>query len=50
MEYSFVNHWGTHGSAALWALHAVLAHAMLDVAEELARLNRSAPAPENGAD
>jgi Domain of unknown function (DUF5063) len=33
-QYSYVNHWGTHGSAALRALHAVLAHAMLDVAEE----------------
>jgi hypothetical protein len=33
-QYSYVNHWGTHGTAALRALHAVLAHAMLDVAEE----------------
>jgi hypothetical protein len=33
-QYSYVNHWGTHGSAALRALHAVLAHAMLDVSEE----------------
>jgi Domain of unknown function (DUF5063) len=33
-QYSFVNHWGTHGGAALRALHAVVAHASLDVAEE----------------
>ncbi|HWG64307.1 MAG TPA: DUF5063 domain-containing protein [Streptosporangiaceae bacterium] len=33
-QYSYVNHWGTHATAALRALHAVLAHAMLDVAEE----------------
>ncbi len=33
-QYSYVNHWGTHGTAALRALHAVLAHAMLDVNEE----------------
>lgn len=33
-QYSYVNHWGTHGGAALRALHAVVAHAMLDVAEE----------------
>ena len=33
-QYSYVNHWGTHGTAALRALHAVLAHAMLDVSEE----------------
>ena len=33
-QYSFVNHWGTHGGAALRALHAVVAHARLDVAEE----------------
>ena len=36
-QYSYVNHWGTHGAAALRALHAVLAHAMLDVAEETSR-------------
>ncbi len=35
-QYSYVNHWGTHGTAALRALHAVLAHAMLDVAEDAA--------------
>jgi len=29
-----VNHWGTHGGAALRALHAVVAHARLDVADE----------------
>jgi hypothetical protein len=33
-QYSYVNHWGTHGGAALRALHAVVAHARLDVAEE----------------
>jgi Domain of unknown function (DUF5063) len=35
-QYSYVNHWGTHGGAALRALHAVVAHARLDVAEESA--------------
>ena len=40
-QYSYVNHWGTHGSAALRALHAVLAHAMLDVVRGAhARLTR----------
>ena len=34
-QYSYVNHWGTHGGAALRALHAILAHALLDVAEEV---------------
>lgn len=33
-QYSYVNHWGTHGSAALRALHSIVAHALLDVAEE----------------
>jgi hypothetical protein len=33
-QYSYFNHWGTHGGAALRALHAVIAHASLDVAEE----------------
>jgi hypothetical protein len=33
-QYSYVNHWGTHGGAALRALYAVVAHARLDVAEE----------------
>ena len=33
-QYSYVIHWGTHGGAALRALHAVVAHARLDVAEE----------------
>jgi uncharacterized protein DUF5063 len=33
-QYSYVNHWGTHAGAALRALHAVVAHALLDVAEE----------------
>ncbi len=33
-QYSFVNHWGTHGGAALRALHSVVAHARLDVADE----------------
>jgi len=32
-QYSFVNHWGTHGGAALRALHSVVAHARLDVAD-----------------
>jgi hypothetical protein len=34
-QYSYFNHWGTHGGAALRALHAVVAHASLDVAEEV---------------
>jgi hypothetical protein len=33
-QYSYVNQWGTHGGAALRALHAIVAHARLDVAEE----------------
>jgi hypothetical protein len=33
-QYSYVNHWGTHGGAALRALHSVVAHARLDVAED----------------
>ncbi len=33
-QYSYVNQWGTHGGAAVRALHAVVAHARLDVAEE----------------
>jgi hypothetical protein len=33
-QYSYVNHWGTFAGAALRALHAVVAHARLDVAEE----------------
>ncbi|HEY1627107.1 MAG TPA: DUF5063 domain-containing protein [Streptosporangiaceae bacterium] len=33
-QYSYVNHWGTHGGAALRALHALIAHASLDVTEE----------------
>ncbi len=33
-QYSYVNHWGTHGGAALRALQSVVAHARLDVAEE----------------
>lgn len=33
-QYSYVNHWGTHGGAAMRALHAVVAHARLDVADE----------------
>ncbi len=33
-QYSYVNQWGTHGGAALRALHAVVAHSRLDVAEE----------------
>jgi hypothetical protein len=34
-QYSYLNHWGTHGGAALRALHAIVAHALLDVAEEV---------------
>src|ERR1700678_3385356 len=30
-QYSYFNHWGTHGGAALRALQAVVAHASLDV-------------------
>jgi len=33
-QYSYANHWGTHGGAAQRALHAVVAHARLHVAEE----------------
>ncbi|HTP16880.1 MAG TPA: DUF5063 domain-containing protein [Streptosporangiaceae bacterium] len=33
-QYSYVNHWGTHGGAALRALHSVVAHARLDVDED----------------
>jgi Domain of unknown function (DUF5063) len=33
-QYSYFNHWGTHGGAAMRALHAVVAHARLDVVEE----------------
>jgi hypothetical protein len=33
-QYSYFNHWGTHAGAALRALHAVVAHASLDVGEE----------------
>jgi hypothetical protein len=33
-QYSYFNHWGTHGGAALRALHALVAHVSLDVAEE----------------
>ena len=33
-QYSYVNHWGTHGGAASRALHAVVAHSSLDVADE----------------
>jgi hypothetical protein len=32
-QYSYFNHWGTHGGAALRALHSVVAHARLDVSE-----------------
>ncbi len=34
-QYSYFNHWGTHGGAALRALHAVVAHARLDVVDEV---------------
>ncbi|MQA93875.1 MAG: DUF5063 domain-containing protein [Streptosporangiales bacterium] len=33
-QYSYFNHWGNHVGAAMRALHAVLAHARLDVATE----------------
>ena len=33
-QYSYLTHWGTHGGAALRALHALIAHASLDVTEE----------------
>jgi hypothetical protein len=35
-QYAYVNHWGTHGGAAMRALHSIVAHARLDVAEESA--------------
>ncbi|MFF5262603.1 DUF5063 domain-containing protein [Actinomadura viridis] len=35
-QYSYFNHWGNHAGAALRALHAVIAGARLDVAEEAA--------------
>jgi hypothetical protein len=35
-QYSYFNHWGTHGGAALRALHALVAHSRLDVDEERA--------------
>jgi hypothetical protein len=45
-QYSYFNHWGTHGGAALRALHAVIAHASLDVAEESPLLARGDDPPE----
>jgi Domain of unknown function (DUF5063) len=33
-QYSYFNNWGRHGGAALRALHALVAHASLDVTEE----------------
>jgi hypothetical protein len=42
-QYSYVNHWGTHGGAALRALHSVVAHARLDVAELEAADGEPAP-------
>jgi hypothetical protein len=33
-QYSYFNRWGTHAGAALRALHSVVAHARLDVADE----------------
>jgi hypothetical protein len=36
-QYSYVSHWGTHGGAALRALHSIVVHALLDVAEEKVR-------------
>ncbi|MFD0684035.1 DUF5063 domain-containing protein [Actinomadura fibrosa] len=35
-QYSYFNHWGNHAGAALRALHAVVAGARLDVAQEAA--------------
>jgi Domain of unknown function (DUF5063) len=32
-QFSYVNHWGTHGGAALRALHSVVAHSRLDVSD-----------------
>ncbi|GAA2442782.1 DUF5063 domain-containing protein [Actinomadura vinacea] len=34
-QYSYFNHWGNHAGAALRALHAVVAGARLDVAEDM---------------
>jgi Domain of unknown function (DUF5063) len=34
-QYSYFNHWGNHAGAALRALHAVVAGARLNVAEEV---------------
>ena len=34
-QYSYFNHWGNHAGAALRALHAVIAGARLDVADEV---------------
>ncbi|GAA4102976.1 MULTISPECIES: DUF5063 domain-containing protein [Actinomadura] len=34
-QYSYFNHWGNHAGAALRALHAVVANARLNVAEEV---------------
>src|SRR6202451_144012 len=39
-QYSYVNHWGTHGGAALRALHSVVAHARLDGGEGPAARSR----------
>jgi len=33
-QYSYLNHWGNHGGAALRALHAVVSGSRLDVAQE----------------
>lgn len=33
-QFSYLNHWGNHAGAALRALHAVVAHSRLDVADE----------------
>lgn len=37
-QYSYFNHWGNHAGAALRALHAVVAGARLDVADEVPAL------------
>jgi hypothetical protein len=33
-QFSYLSHWGNHAGAALRALHAVVAHVRLDVADE----------------
>ncbi|MDX6742645.1 DUF5063 domain-containing protein [Actinocorallia sp. A-T 12471] len=48
-QFSYLNHWGNHGGAALRALHAVVSGVRLNVAEE--RLEPEAePAAKPGAE